>query len=304
MNEKRQFNRTYELVISDPKTSKGLRIVGNEDKNDGLQISFSIKKHIDNKNQSNTCDIKITNLSNDTINFLRERNLAVVFKVGYDDDNKVLFTGMTTEVDEDDNYGSVDKVTSIKCVPANTVFYSPIISKTFPAETTPRSIIEFLVGQDSNLNLASINSKNIDVRFPFGYPIEGTVKQVLDELSRDYNFNYRIDGKRLYINDPNTYQSSNSAQSAFVISPDTGLIGLPTFATADGKKPKKDQTAKNGVKFTALINALIQPGQAVSIKDTEISGIYRVNSAEFKGDWRGGGWYVVCHCSKLNAKEI
>ncbi len=168
-------------------------------------------------------------------------------------------------------------MTSIKCVPADSLYYSPVISRTFPANTTPREIINFLIGQSGSLSKASFNSDNLDTKFPFGYPVEGSIQSIMNELSRDFDFNYRIDGSRIYVNDPNRYQSPNSVERAFVISPDTGLIDVPTFASADGKKNKDDKTAKDGIRFKALLNPLLQPGQAVKITDTNITGIYRIN---------------------------
>ncbi len=300
----RQFNRTYELLIGQPNPGKGIQIVGDEAREEGLQIQFTIKKHIDNKEQSNTCEIKLFNLSESSINSIRKKNLAVILKVGYNHNNKILFTGMTNEVDTDDKVDGSDRATTIKCTPANHLVYAPTISKTFPAGTTPRMVIDYLIGQTTSLSRSSFNSTNIDHKFPFGYPVEGTVKEVLDEMSKDFNFHYRIDGNRVYVNDPDKFQSPNSVERAFVISPDTGLIGVPTFASSDGKKNKDDETAKDGVRFKALLNPLLQPGQAASVKDTTIEGTFRINSAEFKGDWRGNTWDVTCHCSKITAVEV
>jgi len=296
------FRRTYELILGEPDSSKGLRLIGDEQKNQGLQISFRIKKNIDNKENSNTCIIDIYNLSEDSIKYIQRDNMAVVFKVGYEGDNKVLFTGMINEIRTDDYTGRTDRKTTLKCVPAETLVYQPTLSKTFPAETTPRQIINYLVGQSTALTRASFNSDNIDDPFPFGYPVQGTIKTILNELARDFNFVYRIDGKRLYINDPNKYQSKNSVEKAFVISPTTGLIGVPTYSSGDSKKLKSDVQKKNGVKFTTLMNPLIIPGSAISIKNTQINGVFRVDSCEYSGDWRGNKWEVECLCSKINTE--
>lgn len=299
----RQFKRTYELVIGDPSNSKGLKITGDEAKNEGLQITFNIKKHVDNKEQSNTCTLNLYNLSEDSIKYIEQDAMAVIFKVGYNGDNKVLFTGITKEVDTDHRSSNNDRKTTIKCVPSDSFTYQPKISNTFPEGTTPRQVIDYLVGESTGISKSSFNSDNIDQEFPFGYTVEGSVKSVLDELSRDYRFQYRLDGGSISINDYNRYQSPNSSSKATVISPTTGLIGVPDYASADGKRVKDDIVKKNGIKFTALINPLLSPGGAVSLKNTRIEGIYRINSASFGGDWRGNKWEVTCHCSKLPAQE-
>lgn len=299
-----QYNRTYELIIGQVNSSKGLQIIGDEKNNLGLQISFRVKKHIDNKEKSNEASIVLYNLSEDSINYIQRPDTAVILKVGYNGANKSLFTGIVKEVDTDDRAGSTDRKTTLRCLPADPLVYKPNISKTFPANTSPRTIINYLVDQSPTLSRASFNSDVIDTKFPFGYTIEGNVRSILTDLSRDFNFQYRIDGQRIYVNDPDKFQSPNSVSRAFVISPETGLINVPVYASADGKTTKDDKDRKDGVKFKSLINALLVPGSAVSIKDTSIVGVYRLNAVEYSGDWRGSKWQATCWCSKLNAQEV
>ena len=300
-----QYNRTYELIIGQVNSSKGLQIIGDEKNNLGLQVSFRVKKHIDNKEKSNEASIVLYNLSEDSINYIQRPDTAVILKVGYNGANKSLFTGIVKEVDTDDRAGSTDRKTTLRCLPADSLVYKPNISKTFPANTSPRTIINYLVDQSPTLSRASFNSDVIDTKFPFGYTIEGNVRSILTDLSRDFGFNYSIDGQRVYVSDPDKYQTPNSVSRAFVMSPLTGLKNVPVYASADGKTTKDDSNRKDGVKFVGLINALVTPGTAISLKDTSITGIFRVNAIEFAGDWRSNNkWDMKCWCSKLNAQEV
>lgn len=304
-----QFKRTYQIIIGEIGSRKGLEIVGDEDAGEGLQMTFKVKKHLNNKEQSNTCTIDLYNLSEESIKYIDRENMAIILKIGYkgksnQTNNIELFRGIISELETDDRSRGSDRKTSLKCVPSDSITYQPTISKTFPANTTPRQIINYLVSESGTLARASFNSANVDQKFPFGYPVEGSVKSILNELSRDFDLQYRIDGKRLYVNDPNRYESSNSVTKAFVISPDTGLLGVPSKASSDGSKSKDDTTKKDGIKFRALANPLIRPGSAISLKDTVIEGIFRVNSTEFSGDWRGNRWEVTCHCARLSGTEL
>lgn len=291
-----QFRRTYELIIGEPSTGDGLKITGDEAANEGLDIRFDIKKFVDNKGSDNTSDIYITNLAEKTLNFIKREGVKIILKVGYNGDNKVIYVGDVSEIESDQKAGKVDRETKIRCIPDANTHYSPTISKTFPSNTKVKTILNFLVGQGT-ITKGSYNSRNIEKTFPFGYTIDGTPKQILNDLSRDFNFNYRIDNKRLYVSDPNSYETKSSKDNAYLISPDTGLIGTPVYASPDGKKIKNAQTKKEGVKFSALLNPLIQPGQAVKLKSSVINGVFRVNSIEFKGQWRGGEWMVTCWCA-------
>lgn len=295
---------SYELLLGNPEGGNGLKVVGDEQANDGLQLQFTVEKAIDNKSKGNRCEFKLTNLSEDTINYIQKKDMPVVFHVGYNNNNKFLFGGVSSEVITDDSSSGTDRITTIRCVPSDSFLYTPIISRTFPPETTPRTIINFLIGQSPTLSKASFNSSKIDQAFPFGYPAEGSIKSILNELSRDFDFYYRIDGNRIYVNDANKFQSTNSRERAFVLSPNSGLIGRPSRTTDKGSKAKTDETSKEGVKFKALMNPLLQPGQAVSLKDTYLEGTYRIDTATFTGDWRTGGWEVECQCSTISATEV
>lgn len=304
-NNKKQAFRTYELIIGKPSTGKGLQIIGDEIKGLGLNISFRIKKELNNSEKTNYASIDIFNLSDDSIKYIEEDKTAIIVKVGWNGDNKLLFTGIVDEIETEDRVGSPDRKTSLRCKPTSSLIYQPTISKTFPKNTSPRDIIEYLVGQSGSIIKSAFNSENVNKRFPFGYTVNGSTKEVLDQLAIDFNFNYRIDNKRLSVSDPNRYESQNSVSRAYQFTPETGLIGIPTYASADGKKVKDDKQAKAGVKFQALINPLVTPGSAVSIQDVDLVGIYRVNSVEYNGEWRQEQpWYMTCYCSKLKGSEV
>lgn len=299
----RLFRRTYELVLGEPNDT-GLRIEGNEEQNEGLQLQFSIKKTINNKDDQDKASISLTNLSDDSLNYVKETSSVVILKVGYGGDNKLLFQGVIQEIESDDRLSGEDRVTTFRCLPGTNASYKPTISRTFPEETTPRQVLESLVSDSESISQASFNSDYIDDPIPFGYSIEGSTSNTLKEMSRDFGFNFRIDGDKLYIADQNKYEKPNSAQKAFVFSPVTGLKGVPTYVTGDGKEVKGAKNKRKGVKFTSLINPLVRPGSAVKLEDAPLEGIYRVNSVEYKGSWRGTTWDAVHLCSKLNAKEV
>jgi len=303
MENIQQFKRTYQLVIGDYRNNRGLLIEGDEDRDEGLNLKFDIKKHLNNAEESNEASIELYNLSEDSINYIQRPDISIFLSVGYGGDNKLLFQGIVKEVETKDNMGRQDRKTTLRCVPGSSLVYEPSISRTFPPNTSPRQIINFLIGQSPTIAKASFNSDSVDEKFPFGYSIQGTPKEILNDLSGDYGFTYRLDNKRLYVSDPNKYQSPNSVERAFVISPSTGLLGNPTYSSPDGKTNKDATDRKSGVNFTALCNALITPGSAVSIKDTVLSGIYRVNSAHYTGEWRANTWQVECWCSKLTGRE-
>lgn len=296
----KQFSRTYELSIGKPQ-SKGVSIEGDEKENKGVQISFSITKNINNTEDKDACQISLVNLSQDTLNYIKEESSAIQLKVGYEGDNRTLFQGIVQEIEGDDGMGGTDRVTTLRCVPGDSLIYKNTLSKSFPPNTTPKQIINHIIGNSESLVRASFNSEVIDKQFPFGYSIEGSAQDTLKELSRDFGFDWRIVGDKLFISDKDKYErsDSNSSERVFVLSPTTGLKGRPIYVKGDGREVEGSENKRKGVKFTSFINALIRPGSAVKVSDTQLPGVYRVNSVEYKGDWRGGDWDAVYTCSKI-----
>lgn len=300
--DNRQMHRTYEILIGDNDTSRGLLLDGDERDDEGFNVSFKISKKLSNRESSNESEITIENLSDANLNYIKTRTESIVVKLGYNGDNKIVFIGNISEIIEDDEAGSVTKRTTIRATPAITTVYDPNISRTFPAGSSARTIIQWLIGQNSQLVRASFNSETVDTTYPYGKAVEGTVKQILDEMSGELGFYYRIDNNRLYVSDQKAYQSPNSVTRAFEVSPATGLVGIPVYASSDGKRitrKNKKNLQKDGIKFTSLINPLYQAGQAIVIKDAPLAGTYRINACEFSGDWSSTRWYVTCWCSAI-----
>ena len=311
--EVRFFKRTYYLIFGNPKKGEGLEIVGDEDKNEGLQITFRVRKFLNNSDQPNLMELEIVNLSEENLNYIKKETESLSLSVGYGGENVLLFTGNILEVESDYHKGgSPDKVTKITCTPSSGMIYNPSFNKTFPAGTTVKAVVDYVVKSDSNLVQSSYNSVAMNKKFPFGYTVHGTGKQVMDELSREFNFTYRIDQNRLSISDHGEYQSKSSKGNAFLLTWDTGLKKAPTYASPDGKKisltPSKKKTSQEklkekhaGIKCTAFLNPLLVPGSAIKLEGTDHDGVYRVSGSDFSGDWRSTDkWDVELYCTKLD----
>lgn len=104
-NNKKQFDRIYRLVVGD---SKGTALVI-----DNLQMEFSIRKVAGNTKKSNTCQIKLYNLSKSNLNLLQDKDFAnAQFSVGYADTGLIdAFSGNVVEIETEKN--GVDRVTTL-----------------------------------------------------------------------------------------------------------------------------------------------------------------------------------------------
>lgn len=286
----RLYNRSYQLNVGK------LEIIGNERNKEGLNISFNIKKKPDAKKSGNSATINITNLSDDNINYIRDTEPAIILRIGYDNVNKVIFKGIVKELDTDDYTGGMDRRTTLKCVPSNSVTYTPVVSMTLLPNQSVRNAVDKTI-ESSGLTVGTISASGLNNRYPHGYSIEGSPRDVLSQLGSENEFEYRIDNDTVHVTDIHGVQGTTG--NATVISPLTGLIGVPTRASPDGSKVKSDKDRKNGIRFKALANPDLQPGRLIKIENTKITGLFRIKSVTFNGDWRGGNWTAVCYCQIL-----
>lgn len=307
------FMRTYELVFGEPKKSRGLQLIGDEVEGKGLQISFRVRKFLNNSDSPNVAEIEVENLSEESINYIKRQAETATLSVGYGGNNLLLFSGNIIEVESSPHKGGgADKSTKITCTPSSSLIQSVGADKTFPAGSTVRSVVDYVVKSSPDLVQSTYNSEAINIKFPFGYTTHGTGKQILDSLSKEYGFTYRIDRHRLTISDPNLYQTKNSVSQAFLLSWGTGLKTPPTYASPDGRSvslnPSKKKSTQEklkdkhaGIKCKAFMNALLVPGTAVKLQDTEHDGVYRISGSDFRGDWRSSDkWEVELYCTKIN----
>lgn len=285
----RFFDRKYLLQIGDAETGDGLTIKD-------LQMVFKVRKSVNNKEKIDRASISIYNLSEESLAFLETDYPVAVFSCGYESDSNLvrLFYGEVTEVETTKR--GTDRITKIDIHPYFSDLTFKIMSEVVPDNGTVQDVIE-VIRRQTELSKGVYKGFNLDTRIVYGYPLSGTPKEMLDRVCADYELQWKIEGQALYINDYDSVESEAKV-TAPVISPSTGLIDRPYYFTGSDQKSKSDETKKDGVKFTSLINPNVLPGTIVRVDFEEKSEYYRVEEIEFGGDFRGANWYMDCVCSK------
>lgn len=285
----RFFDRKYLLQIGDPESGNALSI------ND-LQITFKVRKSVNNKEKVDKCSISIYNLSEESLTLLEESYTTAVFSCGYESQDNVvrLFFGEITEVDT--KKSGTDRVTSLNITPSFSELTFQIMSALIPENGTVEDVIE-VIRKETSLVKGTYKGSALTRPIIYGYPLSGTPKEMMDRVCDEYNLQWRIEGEALYINDALSVESEIK-ETAPVISPTTGLIDKPYPFTGSDRKSKNDDTKKSGIRFKALINPKVVPGTIVRVDYSGESNFYRVEEVDFAGDFRGDNWYMDCICSK------
>lgn len=285
-----QKNREYKLIIGDSKTTAALEI-------DALQVTFDISKSMNNKKKTNSASIEVYNLTDDQLKILDTDFPAAVFSAGYEDTGGVkrLFSGQVNNVTT--RKSGTARVTQIQMGSGYTELNHEVLSQVVPAGKNVEAAVEELrkaIGADRGV----YNGTNLNNQIIYGYPLSGTPKEMLDELSEKYNLNWQLDGDVLYVNNNDRANTENFNQ-AYIISEFTGMVDIPYRATLNKGRSKKDKVKKPGVQFKILLNPAITAGDIIRLEDTLITGWYKVEDIRHTGSWRSNPWYTQISATTL-----
>lgn len=307
-----QWDRKYELIIGDAASGKGLSITD-------LQITFDINKSANQKDSPDSATIEIYNLSDNSLKYFETQYPIAVLSVGWGGQElKRLFTGEITQVVT--RKSEADRITQIQMGSGYVDLNFSRLSQVVPAGKTVKDVIGDIQKQLPGVVRGVFIGTNINSAVIRGYPLTGSARQMLDEVAKKYDLEYRVDNQVLYVND-RLGTTTKNLNLAPVLNKNTGLIEIPyytfnqtgTEAYSEGleegrvvaptdqpgttKKSNKRPLVK-GLQFKALLNPEIQPGAVVKLESDLFTGYAKVDTARYYGGFRDSDWYVECFCSQ------
>jgi len=284
------------LILGDTKTKDAVSITN-------LQVNFDIAKKADNTDSPNSATIEVYNLSDELIKKLDTEFLACSFSCGYEDTGLTnLIIGQVVEFST--RRSGTDKITQILIGEGYVELNHQILSSVVPAGKTVKDVVEEIRKQMPNVARGAYTGLNLNNEVMYGYPLTGSPKQMLRELSDAYRLEWRVDRNTLYVTDKSGLADKNYKGTAFVLNEDSGLVDIPYKTSAEGRKSKGDKTKRKGVQFKALLNGKIIPGSVIRLESELLTGWYKVVSARYYGDYRGNDWYIEGFCQEILKEDV
>lgn len=262
-------------------------------------ISFKVQK---SEGVNNKAEVTIDNLSKNSRAYLtshKNSNLVVVLKVGYGDENKLLFQGTMTDCSIIDT-GNTSK-TKLSLTDGGLNTSSAYSTRVYPKGTKVKRVVEDLITDLACPigNSAYVNSSDVLADY---YSIYGETNRALQRLLSAFGYVGTIDNGAYTIL-PIGKQASVQAS---YISPTSGLLGRVTYIDKKSKPSEKTATStasKQRIRFTCQMDATLSPQRTVWVEDesTNVNGAFKIEKSNFSGSFESGLWTTTVEAVSLDA---
>jgi len=287
-------------------------IVGTEDALDLSDLRFIFRIKRGDTQTPNTLRVRVYNVSEQTALRTMKEFTRVVLQAGYEGNYGIIFDGTIIQV-RIGRENQTDTYVDITAADGDSAYNFGFVNQTLAAGATMRDVVD--------ASMKAMEKKGVtrgymafltEQRLARGKVMFGLARKFMEGVARTTQSVWSIqDGKAVL-----WPETSYNPGDIPVISPQTGLVGLP------------EQTS-NGITARMLLNPSVKIGTLIQLKNEAIQlyeynpdikqqsengniemqsalndeGLYYVMLAEHWGDTRGNDWYteVVCLAADVTA---
>ncbi|HXK18350.1 MAG TPA: hypothetical protein VNG33_11135 [Polyangiaceae bacterium] len=271
------FDRTYALQVEDMVITD-------------LNIQFNVKRSLSAK-ISGRCDLVISNLSEETRKRLHAmREVFVSLEAGYADTGRsLIFRGDLSEAWSARE--NTEWTTTITSDDGGRKKKSARVQRNYAPGTSLAKIITDIAaamhvgaGNVASVADAARYWKTGQASVGKGITTSGAAVAQLDRITRSCGLSWSIqDGELQFL--PTRHAAL--PDPPILLSPHSGLIESPELG--------KDQL----VKARTLMLPGLYPGRQVELATRYVSGVYRVDTVTYKGEWSGASWGTELELSAI-----
>lgn len=256
-----------------------------------LHINFNVQKA--DVSSANTSKITLWNLNKAQLATLNEKDCVVTLKAGYGSTMPLIFVGAVSRI-ETTNDGA-DRMTEIEAIDGRVELRDTFVSLSYKGVINTKKIMQDVAQQMGVSVTFSYNATFAD--YPNGFSFIGAGRTALDKVCAPTDLIWDIQNGILQIK----RKGDTMSRQVFVLSPDSGLIGIPKKLT-QGAENETDENSK-GWEVVYLLNGAIGVGDYVKIESETVTGFFRVHTVEHEGDNIEGDWLSTAQLYEITAKE-
>jgi len=274
MNTK-NFDRQYRLTAGPP---GGTGFTVGEGEIMPLRISFTIEKA--DTETPNTARISLWNLNPEHLAILNQKDCMISLRAGYSGHMTLIFVGTVTYVKTAMDAGDFE--TTLEVADGRIHLRDSYVPLSYSGVINTRKIIEDIAAEMGIALNFSYNAQFANL--PNGFTFIGPARVALDKACATTGLQWQIYNGVLQVKN----SRDTMDKDVYVLSPETGLIGIPKRITYGeegqgvGEQP--------GWEVTYLLNGAISISDFVRLESEFAHGFFRVKWIETKGDNIRGAW--------------
>lgn len=296
------FDRVASLVIGKPN--------GDAIEIRDLRFAFSIEKGAGEN--PNKCTCRVFNLNPASRALVETVNNVLILKAGYKQDvgELTIFTGTVTRaITKREN---ADFVTELEMSDGGLEYRDTKTSFSFAPGVTGQQVLTNIAAT-FGLPIRPLPAEIAQKQYSEGFAFVGRSREAMAKACDYLGLEWSIQNRELQI----LKKGKAVAQQAFVLSPETGLIGSPesehktlsekaaakkgitekqkgvrvTFGTDDASGDKGKKLEVQGWKVKTLLQPAMQPGGYVRLDTKSIKEeFFRIEAVTHSGDTHGPDW--------------
>lgn len=256
----------------------------------GLRVTFDIEKSLEK--DPNKATVEIYNLSKQTLALVEDSQAYIVLRAGYGSTLKTLYQGDIAKLATKRN--GPDKVTSFECSDGEVELTTKTAELSFEPGAKFGQVFDTISGQ---LGFAPGKQQGINRNDTFlsGVSFSGFLGDSLSGLLGKQDLDWSVQDGQLQVLPP----LGSTDEEVVVLTNETGLIGNPQRVKVINAAliKSKDVTKQNsGVSLVSLLNPEFRPGRRVKVMSREVTGVYRIQKINHKGDTHGQDYYSTLEC--------
>ena len=250
-----------------------------------LHVNFSLQKSY--LETQNTGRVTVWNLNKSQLAVLNEKDCVVSLRAGYGNQIPLIFAGIVSYVCT--SLDSADRKTEIEVIDNLVEVRDTYVTVSYNGTVNWKTIFDDVAAQMGVAISYSYNAEFVDIAN--GFSFVGLARDIMTKGCKCCNLSWSLQNGVMQVKRPGDVMS----KEVFVLSPDTGLLGIPARVVLT----QEDATATNqlGWDVEYFLNGAINIDDYVKLESETVIGFFRVYSLEISGDNISGDW--ICKARLL-----
>ena len=245
---------------------------------EGLRVKFHVEQTP--AGTPNKGKIEVYNLSRQSAAVVEKPGSMVRLIAGYKGHSEVIYTGDISPKTSKTELDGTDYVTRMECADGIDVYQNASVEKSYAEGTPYKDVLTEVAQSMQEIGMPSITGVP-DESVLGGLTLFGLSQKSMTDLTKKLGLDWSIQDAVVQV----TKKGGATNDSAVLLSPQTGLVGIP--------KRKDDN-----IELTSLLQPSIRPGRQIELQSRRLNGRYIASKVIHTGDNFDKDFYTIIEAKK------